>query len=73
MSVLKVDEKYRVVLDKDVREVAGLEKGDELLAIPFRGGVILASLKGKRFIGSLSGFHYDEVAHEASKYLFRGK
>ena len=73
MSVLKVDEKYRVVLDKDVREVAGLEKGDELLAIPFRGGVILASLKGKRFVGSLSGFHYDEAAHEASKYLFRGK
>jgi len=73
MSLLKVDKKFRVLLDKDVREVAGLEKGDELLAIPFKGGIILASLKGKSFIGSLRGFSYNEDVHEASKYLFSGK
>jgi len=73
MSVLKVDEKYRILLDKWTREIAGLEKGDESLVIPFKGGVILASFKGKHFVGSLSGLNYDENAHEASKYLFSRK
>lgn len=70
MRVAVIDEKYRVLLDKEVRKKAGLEKGDELLLIPFKNGVTLLALKGKKFVGSLSGFGYDEEKHEASKYLF---
>ncbi|RLF14308.1 MAG: hypothetical protein DRJ97_06480 [Thermoprotei archaeon] len=71
MSVVVVDGKYRVLLNKEVRRRAGIERGEELLAIPFRGGVVLLSLKGRRFEGSLDGFGFDEERHEASKYLFR--
>jgi len=71
LSVVVVDGKYRVLLNKEVRRRAGIERGEELLAIPFRGGVVLLSLKGRRFEGSLDGFGFDEERHEASKYLFR--
>jgi bifunctional DNA-binding transcriptional regulator/antitoxin component of YhaV-PrlF toxin-antitoxin module len=70
MSVLVLDEKYRVLLDKKLREKIGLKKGDVLLAIPYSGGVLLARIKGKSFVGSLNDFKYDEKLHEASKYLF---
>ncbi len=71
MSLLRVDKRYRILLDKRTREVMGLEEGDALLAIPFKGGVTLTVLKGKHFIGCLNGFNYDEEAHEASRYLFQ--
>ena len=70
LTIVIVDEKYRVLLGKELREKVGIEKGEELLAVPFHGGIILLSLKGKRFEGSLEGFGFDEEKHEASKYLF---
>ena len=71
LSIVVVDEKYRVLLSKELRRRAGIGKGEELLAIPFRGGMILLSLKGKHFNGSLNGFSFNEEKHEASKYLFK--
>ena len=59
------------MLDKKTRSVAGLKKGDRLVAIPFRGGVILVAPTNRKFAGSLSGFGFDEEAHEASRFLFR--
>jgi len=70
--VVVVDDKHRVLLTREVREKAGISKGDRLLAIPFSGGVILVALKGKRFAGYLKDFIYDEEAHEATRYLFKG-
>lgn len=72
MIVVVVDKKYRVLLGRKLREIIGVEKGGKLLAVPFKGGVILTSLKGKGFIGSLNDFKYDERLHEASKHLFGG-
>jgi bifunctional DNA-binding transcriptional regulator/antitoxin component of YhaV-PrlF toxin-antitoxin module len=73
MSVLDVDEKNRVLLDKKVRETTGFKKGDKLIAIPFKGGVMLVSVKNKSFVGSLSNFKYNEERHEASRFLFKVK
>ena len=70
MSVLVLDEKYRVLLDKKLREKIGLKKGDVLLAIPYSGGVLLARIKGESFVGSLNNFKFNEKLHEASKHLF---
>ena len=70
MSVLSLDEKSRVVLDKNVREVSGMKKGAKLVAIPFKGGVMLVDVTGKRFMGNMPGFAYHEGEHEASKFLF---
>jgi hypothetical protein len=64
-----VDSKYRVVLERKVRAVAGIGKGEKLIAIPFHGGVILTSAAGKRFAGSLRGFGFREDDHEAGRYL----
>jgi bifunctional DNA-binding transcriptional regulator/antitoxin component of YhaV-PrlF toxin-antitoxin module len=72
MSVTKIDEKYRVPLDKKVRKASGLKKGERLVTIPFRRGVILRALDGKSFERSLLGFKYVEEEHEASRYLFKG-
>jgi len=69
LAVLKVDDRYRVVLDREVRELLKVEPGDEVLAIPHSEGVLIASLKGRKFKTSLSGFKYREESHEASKYL----
>lgn len=71
MAIVSVDERYRVLLDKEVRGIVGIERGDELLSIPFKGGIILVSLKNKNFAGCLSGFRYEESQHEASKYILR--
>ena len=71
LAVLKVDDRYRVLLDKEVRELLRVAPGDEVLAIPYSEGVLITSLKGKRFKTSLSGFRFREESHEASKYLFK--
>ncbi len=52
MSALDVDEKNRILLDKRVREVTGFKKGDRLVAIPFKGGVMLVNVKNKSFVGN---------------------
>lgn len=70
MSVVTVDEKSRVVLDKKVREVSGLKRKSRLVAIPFKGGVTLVDVTGKRFVGSRPGLKFREEEHEASKFLF---
>ena len=69
MAVLKVDDRYRVLLDREVRELLKVEPGDEVLAIPHSEGVLIAPLKGRKFKTSLSGFKYREESHEASRYL----
>src|SRR5256885_16489029 len=71
MAVLRVDDRYRVVLDKEVREFLKVEPGDEVLAIPSSEGVLMVSLKGKSFNTSLPGFRYKERDHEASRFLFK--
>ena len=73
MSLVTVDEKHRVLLGKDLRSKAGLAKGERLVAIPFHGGVILLSLKGRSFKESLPGFGYIEEQHEASRFLLQGR
>ena len=69
--MLRVDDRYRVVLDKEVREFLKVEPGDKVLAIPSSEGVLMVPLKGKRFNSSLPGFGYKEQAHEASRFLFK--
>lgn len=71
LGVVKVDDRYRVLLDREVRELLKVEPGDKLLVIPFSEGVLITSLKGKRFKTSLPGFRYREEAHEASRFLFK--
>jgi bifunctional DNA-binding transcriptional regulator/antitoxin component of YhaV-PrlF toxin-antitoxin module len=71
LAVLKVDDRYRVLLDKEVRKLLRVAPGDKVLAIPFSEGVLITSLKGKRFKTSLAGFRFREESHEASKYLFK--
>ena len=71
MGVLKVDDRYRVLLDREVRELLKVEPGDKVLAIPYSDGVLITSLKGKKFKTSLAGFRYKEDSHEASRYLFK--
>src|SRR5437660_12777278 len=56
MAVLRVDDRYRVVLDKEVREFLTVKPGDRVLAIPSSEGVLMVSLKGKSFNTSLLGF-----------------
>ena len=73
MSVVVVDERYRIVLNRKLRQIVGVTKGDKLLAIPYKDGVLLLSLKGKRFAGSLKAFRYIEERHEASERLFPRK
>jgi len=71
MSLVTVDEKYRVLLNKEIREKVGISKGDKLIAIPIHNGILLLSLKGKSFTQYLKGFNFKEEAHEASKFLFK--
>src|SRR6266487_352831 len=47
MAVLRVDDRYRVVLDKEVREFLKVEPGDKVLAIPSSEGVLMVSLRGR--------------------------
>jgi len=71
--LLNVDEKNRVLLDKNVLKVTGFKKGDKLVAIPFKGGVTLVNVKNKSFVGSLTNFKFKEENHEGSNFLFRVK
>ena len=71
MPQLTVDSKNRVVLETNLRRTAGIEKGDKLTAIAFRGGIILSSTKGEKFAGSLRGFGFEEEEHEATNYLLK--
>ncbi len=71
MSLLTLDQKNRVLLDRKVRETSGLRKGARLVAIPFKGGVILVDASRKSFVGSMRGFAFNEERHEASKFLFK--
>ncbi len=73
MAQVALDEKYRIVIDKKARDVAGLKKGDRLVVIPFKGGLILVAPQGRKYTGSLTGFGFGEERHEASRYLFRRK
>ena len=70
LGLLKVDDRYRVILDKEVREKLKIEPGDELLAIPSTDGILLTSLKGMKYESSLPGFNYREELHQAFKHLF---
>ena len=73
MGQVELDDKYRVVLDKKTRQVAGINKGDRLVAIPFKGGVILVAPGDRKFTAALTGFEFEEERHEASRFLFRRK
>ena len=73
LGELALDAKYRVVLDKKTRKVAGINKGDRLVAIPFKGGVILVAPRDPTFAASLTGFEFEEGRHEASRFIFRRK
>ncbi|MGA2460795.1 MAG: hypothetical protein ABSF82_05180 [Candidatus Bathyarchaeia archaeon] len=73
MGEVALDDKCRVVLDKKTRKVAGINKGDRLVAIPFKGGVILVALGDRKFTASLTGFEFKEERHEASRFIFRRK
>jgi bifunctional DNA-binding transcriptional regulator/antitoxin component of YhaV-PrlF toxin-antitoxin module len=73
LGEVALDDRYRIVLDRKTRDVAGIKKGDRLVAIPFKGGVILVAPRDRRFAGSLAGFKFDEERHEASHFIFRRK
>ncbi len=70
MAVLRVDDRYRVVLDKEIREKLKVEPGDKVLAIPGTDGIMITSLKGKKYESLHPGFNFREEKHEASRYLF---
>lgn len=71
MAVLKVDDRYRIVLDREVREKLKIEPGDKVLALASTEGVLITNLKGRKFESLHPGFNYTEEKHEASRYLFR--
>jgi len=73
LGKVSLDDKYRVVLDRKIREVAGINKRDKLVTIPFKGGVILVAPSGHKFQGSLTDFGFAEKRHEASRFIFRRK
>ena len=73
MGEVLLDDKYRVLLDRKTREIAGINKRDKLVAIPFKGGVILVAPQARKFEGSLTGFKFAEERHEASRFIFRRK
>lgn len=68
-ETVKMDDKHRVILTKELREAAGIGEGENLVAIPFRGGVTFVSPEGKSFAGSLTGFGFREEKHEGTKFL----
>ena len=70
MAVLKVDDRYRVVLDKEIRDKLQVEPGDSVLAIPSTNGITVTNLKGKKYASLHPGFNFREEEHEASRYLF---
>jgi len=70
LAVLRVDDRYRVVLDKEIREKLQVEPGDAVLAIASTNGVLMTNLRGKKYETLHPGFNYREEDHEASRYLF---
>ena len=70
LAVLRVDDRYRVVLDKEIRAKLKVSPGDKVLAIPSTSGIVLTSLKGKKYESLHPGFNFREEQHEASRYLF---
>ncbi len=70
MAVLKVDDRYRVVLDREIREKLKVRPGDKILALPSTDGVLMTILRGKKFESLHPGFNYREEEHEESRYLF---
>lgn len=70
MSTVTVDDKYRVLLNKELRRRLGITKGQKLVVIPSSKSFTLIPLKGKHYRDSMKGFHYEEEKHEASQYLF---
>lgn len=72
-EIVRMDSKHRLVLNKRLRKAAGIEEGKDLVAIPFWGGVVVASPRGKKFAGSLSGFGFEESKHQATKYLMTSR
>ncbi len=73
LAVLKVDDRYRLVLDNEIREKLQVEPGDFVLALASTDGVLLTNLKGKRYDRLHPGFNYREEEHEASRFLFGKK
>ena len=73
MAVLRVDDRYRVVLDQEIRERLKIQPGDRVLALASTDGVLITNLKGKRFESLHPGFNYKEEQHEASRFLFGAK
>ncbi len=72
MSTVRVDSRYRILLDKRVREIMGIKKGEAVVIVPFRTGAVLIALGSRSFSESLRGFKYVEAEHEASRYLRKG-
>jgi AbrB family looped-hinge helix DNA binding protein len=70
LAVLTVDDRYRVVLDKEIREKLKVEPGDQVLAIPSTEGIVITSLRGMKYQSLHPGFNFREEEHEASRYLF---
>ncbi len=64
-----MDSKRRIVLGKRIRRASGIGPDDDLVAFAFHGGILITSTKGKHFAGSLTGFHFEEEKHDATKYL----
>ena len=72
-DIVRMDTKHRVVLTRRLRKAAGIGEAEALVAIPFWGGVVITSPRGKKFASSLSGFGFDEGKHQAAKYVMRGR
>lgn len=64
-----LDEKYRVSIGAELAKESGVRKGERLVAIPFRGGIILERGNSTKFTESLPGFRFEESKHEATKYV----
>src|SRR6266487_3589356 len=64
LAVLRVDDRYRVVLDKEIREKLQVEPGDSVLAIASTNGVLVTNLKGRKYETLHPGFNCREEEHE---------
>ncbi len=58
-----MDDRYRVVLDKEIRDKLKVEPGDHVLAIPSTEGIAITSLKGKKYQSFHPGFNFKEEDH----------
>ena len=45
MNIVTISSRFQVVIPKDVREQLGLEPGQKVVAIPFKGRVELVPLR----------------------------